>query len=236
MELNIKWDKNKYEEFTLYLKSISDVKYKEFQKKLTPTKYEILGIRLPILRHISKEIFKGDYKSFLKVCKSNYYEEVMIKLLVIAKMSDIDEVMKYFYDAIYLIDNWALCDTFCNSLKIVGKNKEYFLNIIKELINSSKPFNIRVGLILLLSYYVEEDYLSLIYNTLDSIKSEEYYVNMASSWLLCEVFVKFQASTLKYLEHNNLNKFIINKGISKIRDSYRVDKNIKDMILKYKRV
>ena len=125
---NIEWNKNSYQEFMEYLKSISEKEYKEFSSKITFTKYEILGIRLPKLRRIAKEISKGDYLSFLKVSENTYYEEVMLKLLVMANIKDINELMLYFDNAVNLIDNWALCDTFCNSLKIVKKNKDYFLN------------------------------------------------------------------------------------------------------------
>lgn len=230
----ITWNKKTYQEFIIYLKSISEDAYKEFSQKITFTKYEMLGIRLPKLRSIAKDISKGDYKSFLEVSQNKYYESVMIKLLVIANIKDLDECMSYFDEAISLIDNWALCDTFCNSLKIVAKNNEYFLNVIDDLIKSNKIYHIRVGLILLLCFYVEEEYLDLICKYLDSIKSDEYYVNMAEAWLLCEVFIKYEDFGLKYLENNQLNKFTINKTISKIRDSYRVSKSMKDYITKYR--
>ena len=229
------WD-NDYNKFIKYLESIREEEYKKFSEKITFTKYEILGIRLPELRSIAKDISKSDYKIFLQVAGNKYYEEVMIKLLVIANIKEIDELMNYFNGAINLIDNWALCDTFCNSLKIVGKNKEYFLKVIDNLIKVNKTYEIRVGLILLLCYYVEEKYIELIFKYLDSINSDEYYVNMAMSWLVCEIFIKYESLGLKYLEHNKLNKFTINKSISKIRDSYRVSKEMKETILKFKKV
>lgn len=229
------WNSDTYNNFINYLKSISENSYKEFSEKITFTKYEMLGIRLPKLRSIAKEISKSDYKSFLKICKSTYYEEVMIKLLVIASIKDLDELMIYFDDAVNLIDNWALCDTFCNSLKLINKNKDYFLTKIDELINNNETYHIRVGLIILLCFYVEENYVDLIIKYLDNIKSDEYYVNMAEAWLICEIFIKYEKIGLKYLEHNHLNKFTVNKAISKIRDSYRVSKDMKDYILKFKK-
>ena len=39
-----------------YLISIKDDKYKEFNLKIINTKYEILGIKMPILRKIAKQI------------------------------------------------------------------------------------------------------------------------------------------------------------------------------------
>jgi len=227
MKKDIVWDKE-------YLKSISEESYKEFNSKIIFTNYEMLGIRLPKLRILAKEIFKTDYKEFLNI-NITYYEEAMLYLLVITFIKDIDELMLYFPKALDLIDNWALCDSFCGSLKIVINNKEYFLKVIDKLLKSDKTYNVRVGLVLLLNYYVSEDYLDLIFKYLDNINSDEYYINMAEAWLLCEIFIKYQSDGLKYLENNKLNSFTINKTISKIRDSFRVSKEIKEMILKYRR-
>lgn len=234
MDLSV-WDNNKYLEYIKYLKSISEESYKKFNSKIIFTNYEMLGIRLPKLRSITKEITKGDYKAFLRISGSTYYEEVMIYLLVVASLKSIDELMLYWDKALSLIDNWALCDSFCGSLKLVEKNKDYFLNVIDKLLKSKEVYNIRVGFVLLLNYYVSEDYLNLIFKYLDDIKSDEYYINMAKAWLLCEVFTKYQDISLKYLKKNKLDRFTINKAISKIRDSYRVSKDVKDSILIYKK-
>lgn len=227
MKKDIVWNKE-------YLKSISEESYKKFNSKIIFTNYEMLGIRLPKLRRLAKEIFKTNYKEFLNL-NITYYEEAMLYLLVVALIKDIDELMLYFPKALDLIDNWALCDSFCGSLKIVINNKEYFLKVIDKLLKSDKTYNVRVGLVLLLNYYVSEDYLDLIFKYLDNINSDEYYINMAEAWLICEIFIKYQSCGLKYLENNKLNSFTINKTISKIRDSYRVTKKVKDMILEYRR-
>lgn len=235
MNLNINWNKDSYQEFIKYLKSISDAKTQVFNTKIITTKYPILGIKLPLLRNIAKKISAGDYQSFIKHNTSTYYEEVMINLLVISNIKDKDELLKYFYIGLDLIDNWALCDSFCSSLKIVNKYKHEFLDIIKKLVKSNKTYYIRVGIVLLLDYYIEEEYLKIIFNILDNIKSCEYYVLMAISWLVAEIFIKYPEDGLNYLKNNNLNSFTINKSISKIRDSYRVKKEVKEAILQYKR-
>jgi len=235
MNLSV-WNDSKYLEYIKYLKSISEEEYKKFNSKIIFTNYEMLGIRLPILRKIAKEIIKGDYKSFLNISGNTYYEEVMIYLLVVASLKSIDELMIYFDNVLSLIDNWALCDSFCGSLKIIEKNKDYFLVIIDDLLKSKETYKIRVGFVLLLNYYVKEEHLDIIFKYLDNIKSEEYYINMAKAWLLCEVFIKYQDYGFKYLINNELDSFTINKAISKIRDSYRVSKNVKDSILIYKKL
>ena len=57
---------------------------------------------------------------------------------------------------------------------------------------------------------------------------------MAIAWLVCELMIYNREKTLKYLEYHNLNKFTINKAISKCRDSYRISKEDKELLLKYK--
>ncbi len=233
--LKFKWNIANYKLFINYFKDLGENDYKKLNEKIIFTKYEIIGIRLPKLRAISKEISKGDYKSYLSISNNNYYEEVMIKLLVIANIKDLEECIYYFDKSINLIDNWALCDTFCNSLKIVNKNKDYFFSKIKELVNSKETYFIRVGFILLLNYYVEEKYLNDIFTFLDYIKSDEYYVNMAKAWLVCEIFIKYEKLGFKYLKNNKLDKFTQNKSISKIRDSLRVSKEMKNYVLKFRK-
>lgn len=235
MNLDRAWTNKKVEEFLQYLKSISEEKYKEFNQRIISTKYEMLGIRLPKLRKIANEISKTDIASFLKITSNDYYEVVLIKGLVIAKIKNVDECLKYFHSYLDLIDNWAITDSFCNSLKIVAKNKDTFRKIIKELIQTKSEYIVRVGLILLLNYYVEKEELPFVFEMINISVSNAYYINMARAWLLCEVFVKYQKETLAYLDKFQLDKFTINKAISKIRDSYRVTKEIKEDILKYKK-
>ena len=63
LDLPTIWNKDTYQEYIKYLISIKEDKYKKFHSKLCFTKYEILGIRLPIIRKIVKEISKTIHNS-----------------------------------------------------------------------------------------------------------------------------------------------------------------------------
>ncbi len=231
---NLFWNKDLYKKYLNYLISIKEDKYQVFSSKLTKTKYKILGIRIPILRSIAKNILKSDIISFLENNTSTYLEEVMIYGLVIANIKDNNIFNKYFYKYLDLIDNWALADTFCSSLKKFKKDNKYFIECL-NLLNSNKEYYIRVGIVSILDYYITNDNLNLIFKNINNIKVDTYYVNMAISWLLCEIFINFKEETIKYLETCKLNDFIINKAIQKIRESYRVSKYDKEYLLKFKR-
>ncbi len=235
LELPTKWNKTTYQEFIKYLKSIKESKYKEFHSKLCFTKYEILGIRVPILRSISKLISKTNYQDFLLLCNSKYYEEVLIEGLVISSIKDELLFDKYFNEYINKIDNWGICDTFCNSLKIIRNNPSKYFEVSKNLSLSSEEFISRVGLIIILNHFIKEEYLQDIFSMLDSIISNKYYVNMAQAWLVCELYTKYPQETLEFIKNNKLNDFTHNKAISKIRESYRVSKSEKDYLNALKR-
>lgn len=235
LELPTIWTKETYQDYINYLISIKEDKYKEFHSKLCFTKYEILGIRLPIIRKITKQISKTNYEDFLKLTKSNYYEEVMIEGLVISNIKDEILFDKYFNKYITKIDNWGICDSFCNSLDIVTKNPTKYFNLCKELSLSKEEFISRVGLITILNYFIKEEYLSDIFSILDSITSDKYYINMAEAWLICELYIYYPQETENYLKNNKLNSFTHNKSISKIRESYRVSQEKKEYLNTLKR-
>lgn len=235
LELPTIWNKETYQEYINYLISIKEDKYKEFHSKLCFTKYEILGIRLPIIRKITKQISKTNYEDFLKLTKSKYYEEVMIEGLVISHIKEEKLFDKYFNKYITKIDNWGICDSFCNSLDIVTKNPSKYFNLCKELSLSKEEYISRVGLIIILNYFIKEEYLTDIFYILDSITSDKYYINMAQAWLICELYIYYPQETEIYLKNNKLNNFTHNKAISKIRESYRISKEKKEYLNTLKR-
>ena len=60
-------------------------KYKEFHAGIVPGKNDYLGVRIPVLREISKRIVLGNYNEIKKyiMTDSIYSEERMIKGLII---------------------------------------------------------------------------------------------------------------------------------------------------------
>lgn len=230
------WNRDKYRQFVEYLISIQDLKYKEFHSSLVlNSKYEMIGIRVPIMRDIAKKIAKGNIEEFLEYAQDRYYEEVMIQGLVISHIKDEKEFYKYFREYIKKIDNWALCDSFCSSIKIVKKYEEkYFKEAVKMALNK-KEFISRVGLVMILNHFINQNNFDGIFDTLNKIQSDKFYINMAEAWLLCEMYIKFPKETTKFLKKNNLNTFTQNKAISKIHDSYRVSKEEKEILNNYRK-
>ena len=92
----------------------------------------------------------------------------------------------------------------------------------------------RFGVVLLLNYYINETYIDEVIKLVKSINNDNYYVKMAISWLISICYIKYKNKTIELFKNNDFDKFIINKSISKINDSHRVNKADKDLIKKYR--
>ncbi len=230
-----KWTKEKYKLFLKELNTNKDLKYKEFNQKIIITEYPMLGVRTPLLRKIAKEISKTDYKSFLKLVTTNTYEEILIEGFVISNIKDVDESITYFDKFIKKIDNWAICDLVVSGMKIVKNNKKLFFNKIKNYLQDKHEYTVRVGVILLLDFYIEKDYLKEVFKLIDNIKREEYYIKMAIAWLLSICLIKYKEETLIYLKNSSLDDFTYNKALQKARESTRVTKEEKEYYNSLKR-
>lgn len=225
------WNKDTYNAFVKELINKKDEKYKEFHSSIViNSKYEMIGIRVPVMRQIAKEIAKTNIEKFLKYAEDTYYEEVMIQGFVISHIKDEEIFYKYFKEFIKKVDNWAICDSFCSSIKIVEKYEEkYFKEAIQMALNSEE-FKARIGIVIILNHFINKKNLKIIFDTLNKIESDKFYINMAEAWLLCEMYIKYTKETTKFLQNNKLNKFTQNKAISKIHDSYRVSKEEKEYL------
>lgn len=229
------WTKKTYEEFKLELNKLIDKEYLKFNKKIVFTNYKMLGIRIPLLRKISVQIKKTSFEDYLKVSNPTTYEEIFIKGIVISYIKDYDLFLRYFKEYLDYIDNWAICDMVVSSLKIIKKNKTDFIKVIEQLLASNKEYYIRVGVITLMNYYIEENFLDNLFSYLNKIKNDAYYVHMGIAWMVSEMYVKYPKQTELFLQNNSLKKATHNKAIQKIRESTRVSKETKDYLLKYKR-
>lgn len=238
LEINIPniWNDKTYTEFINELLNNSDNTYKDFNTKLIPeTNNKIIGIRIPKLREISKHIYKNNYEEFLSVVKNDYMEEILIEGFVIGLIKEQNIADKHIKRFLRKIDNWCVCDTFCSSLKIVRKDMEKYFNFFTNSIDTNEPFQLRVSLAILNSYYINDHYIDKIFGYINTINSNNYYVQMGIAWLVSTCYIKYKNKTLEFLNNNKLDNFTYNKSIQKIIESKRVNEKDKERLRKLKR-
>lgn len=132
-----------------------DTDYQKFSAALIPTINNVLGVRLPELRKIAKKIAKGDWRTYLKTAKDEYFEEIMLQGMVIGYIkTDIEERLFYVASFVPKIDNWSVCDSFCTGLKSTKENKERVWAFLQPYLSSKNEYEIRFGVVMLLNYYI----------------------------------------------------------------------------------
>ncbi len=215
------------------LKLHEDEGYRLFQSRLTKSRYPLFGVRLPVIKNLVKEELKSSANVELFVPES--FEEVMaLGFLIVGKKITLDEKLHDIDNFLPYIDNWAVCDSFCMALKFKPKQLEEVWNHFKRLATSDEEYDRRFFIVLMMSYFLKDEYIDEVFLLFKSIKKGEYYVDMAIAWSLANALLRYPQKTLDVLSEKSLPKFIQNKAIQKMRESYRVSQEIKDNLLNYR--
>lgn len=226
---------NNYTDLINYLYSIKDEKYKVFhQKLLKNNNIKLIGIRTPKLKSIAKELSKN-YEYFINQNTHITYEETTLHGLVLGYLKiEFDKLLKLLDDFISFIDNWATCDLTVSNLKQFKKNQQEGFKYIDKCIKSDNIWKQRVGVVLLNSYYINDEYINKTIETLSQIKTNGYYLQMAVAWALSTCYIKYPNITIEILKSKKLDPYIHNKTIQKIIESKRIDKKEKELLKQYK--
>jgi 3-methyladenine DNA glycosylase AlkD len=216
--------------------ALSEEEYRKFNSMLTPNVDNMLGVRLPLLRKLAKEIARGDWRAFLAAADDEYFEETMLQGIVIGyAKADTEEMLQYVSRFIPKINNWAVCDTFCTGLKFTKQNKARVWEFLMPYFASETEYEVRFGVIMLLLYFIDEEYIARVLQHLDSVRHVGYYARMAVAWAVSMCFVGQPDPTMLYLKQNSLDDFTYHKTLQKITESHQVDDETKDIIRSMKR-
>ena len=218
------------------LEIIAEENYRIFAAKLIPNIDNLLGVRLPKLRKIAKKIVQLDYEYYLAMDNHLYFEEVMLQGIIIGEIKlPWTERSRYVKQFISKIDNWSVCDSFCCGLKFEVSEKELVWQFLQPYFASDKPYDIRFAVVMLLFYFVDDEYAQKAFTLFDQIKNDDYYVKMAVAWAISIYFRELPTLTMSYLQKNQLDDWIYNKALQKITESLKVDSSTKIIIRSMKR-
>ena len=97
----------------------------------------MLGVSIPKVRKLAKEIIKDNPAEYLKQPAEEYYEELLLQALVIANLKiELEKKKEYIINFVPKINCWAVCDSFCAGLKDADKNQQFFWKIISKYFKS----------------------------------------------------------------------------------------------------
>lgn len=203
--------------------AMRDLGYRDFHAKLVPNidKERIIGVRTPALRKFAREFAKNPLAAeFLAALPHEYYEENNLHGFIIARIRDFDECAGEISRFLPYVDNWATCDSL--SPRVFAENRARLLPLIDEWLRSRDTYAVRFGIEMLMNHFLDEDFKPEYLAKVATVKSGEYYINMAAAWYFATALTKRYEETLPLFEEKRLDAWVHNKAIQKASESFRV--------------
>lgn len=222
----------KYIRSRLY--EMAEPKYRDFSAALVPGGENMLGVRLPKLRALAKELAKNSEVYFAEPC-GELFEEIMLRGMVIGCMKcSTEQRMAHMRTFIPMIENWSVCDSFCTSIKEAKRRPAEYWAFILPYLHSEQEFEVRFAVVMLLAHFSKEEWLPRTLEQLKTVNHPGYYVKMAVGWAVSVCYVHDPAYTWEWLNRVQLDIETERMAIQKIMDSRRVTGADRERIKQYR--
>lgn len=218
------------------LEELSEEKYRDFSASLIPGETQIIGVRLPVLRTLAKILASGSWQFYLEHARDTSMEEIMLQGMTLGSARASFQIKRPWLERIIpKIRSWSICDSICASLKISETEKADVWEFLQPYLNSSREYDIRFGIVMILNYFIEQNYLDHIFQIFDSIRHDGYYAKMAVAWAISVCWRRFPEETIRYLNFCTLDSWTYNKSLQKIIESRYSSPEQKDLMRRMKR-
>ena len=176
-----------------------------------------------------------------------YEETVIWGYLINLEKCSLDERLAMLTRYVPVLDNWAVCDSYCAHAKWMARaDKATLWAFLERWFDSEHEFEVRFAVVVAMCYFLNEEWLDKVFERINSldfdcIKSkyktikgkpkivqqgtvqgaEPYYVRMGVAWLLATALAKFPDATRTFVRSSNLPADVIKLYIRKARESLR---------------
>lgn len=212
------------------------IEIKEELNKINRTNF---GISIPELRKFAQKLAKKDYKNFLKNNDFSSFELKLLQAFLIGYVKeDINVLLGYFKDFVPQVDDWCVNDSLCQNFRVARIYQKEVWQFIFSLKETKKEFESRIVSVLLLSHYLNDEYIDEVIKILDCLNTDDYYSQMGVAWAIATIMGKYPKKCLEYLKSQNchLDKITYNKSLQKIRESFKVSQEIKKITYQLKKI
>jgi 3-methyladenine DNA glycosylase AlkD len=112
----------------------------------------------------------------------------------------------------------------------VRKEKEKTWDFLDFYVKDADVWNRRFAAVMMLSHFVDEEYIDRVLERLSTMSPTGYYAEMGIAWAIQGCYSKFPEKTKAILEKNILAKEVQNRAIQKICESLRTSKEEKEYL------
>ena len=208
---------------------MQDTRYRDFHKSLVPGMPDgyIIGVRMPDLRRLAKEVDKDELLSTLP---HRYYEENQLHAIVLSGMKDYDECLRQVERFLPYVNNWATCDGL--RPRCFAKHTEELLPHVRRWLAAEHEYTVRFGIGVLEAFYLDDAFSTKHLRWVAAVGREEYYIRMMQAWYFATALAKQWEATLPVVA--TLPDWVRRKAIQKACESFRVSDEHKSLLKKAK--
>ena len=215
-------------DFRGMLRDAAEPELAELNSKLTPGKDRIIGVRVPVIRDIARQVVGDDWRQVLDGEPESFEEEMLRGVVIATAPVSAAERIRLTEDFLDYVDNWATCDIFCNSWRFRKEESEEVWHYFSSLIDSGEEYRMRVSLIARMSLFKDGEHCRLLLEDIATRDHPGYYYRMGAAWAVSMVYVNHPEMTEELIRSGRMEVWTHNKSIQKIRESRRVSKEKKE--------
>ena len=223
-------------DYRSFIAENSEQEYARFSSKLLPGTDDVRGVRVPKLRALAKSIVKdGDWRSFLDDDMTCFEERLLHAFVIATAPMTVQERLALTERFLPHIDNWSVCDGFCQYWTITPGSEREVWDYFASQMGSGDPWRMRVSLVVRMVHYEDRDSTLALIGDILSHDHGEYYYRMGAAWVFSFCFIRERDEALKALGSNRMEAWTHNKAIQKIRESFRVTEEDKELVVRFRR-
>ena len=249
---------------------LTDARYREGHLRVVNALPErcVMGLHSPEIKQVAKQLSReggevvmpdGTHlmcangaeviRAFEEVPSENlcYEETVIWGYLINLEKCSLDERLAMLGRYVPVLDNWAVCDSYCAHAKwMAHADKAALWAFLERWFNSEREFEVRFAVVVAMCYFLNEEWLDNVFERINRLNfgrikskyktvkgkpkvaqqgtvkgAEPYYVRMGVAWLLATVLAKLPDQTRAFVRSSNLPEDVVKLYIRKARDSFR---------------
>lgn len=248
----------------------SDARYREGHLRVVnalPAR-RVLGLHTPEMKQAAKELSRKGCEAAmpggaLVKCKNGadvihcfenhpqetlcYEETVIWGYIINNERCSTAERLCMLKSYIPVLDNWAVCDSFCAHAKWMARaDKQQLWEFLKPYFGATREFEVRFAIVAAMCCFLNAEWLPRVFKELEKIDfdnidsaytsckkkperaqegkvpgSKPYYVRMGVAWLLATALAKFPDATREFARSSGLPQDVIKLYTRKARESLR---------------
>ncbi len=188
----------------------------------------MLGVRVPKLRRLAKEILRSDSRdAFLEELPHTYYEEYLLHAFVLNEEKDAERTIAELSRLLPFVDNWAVSDALMpKSFRKLPP--ERLGELSRKWMHAAHEYTKRFGISLLMHYLLPEHFRPEHLMWAKEADDGRYYVEMMVGWYVAEALVTQEETVLPFIEAKVLPEKTERIAIQKALDSRRIAPTMKE--------